>query len=69
MKIIEQIKYGKIRIFIWDNEFEQTCGEIKFNNPENEYIFRPDKIGFDSNQMRKIIKLLDEYNKLNSVKE
>ena len=62
MKIIERIRWKKLRRYVWDEELKQTCGEIVFNNPCEEYIFSPDSIGFDNKQLIKISKLINKLN-------
>lgn len=62
MKIIEQIRWNKLRMYIWDEELKQICGEIIFNNPQNEYIFNPNSIGFDDKQLINISKLVKRLN-------
>jgi len=62
MKIVEQIKWRKLIIEVWDEEFKQTCGKVEFNYPKNDYIFTPDNISFDSKQLMKISKLIKKFN-------
>ncbi len=62
MKIIEQIKWGKLRKYIWDKELDQTSGEVTYNNPTEGYIFSPDDCSFDDKQLNKIAKLLKKLN-------
>jgi len=65
MKIIEQIRWMKLRKYVWDEELKQTCGEIKLNCADDEdtsFCFAPDKIYFDSEQLKKIIKILEREN-------
>lgn len=65
MRIIEQIKWGKLITAVWDNELEQTCGKIIPNYPTNNYIFKPDSISFDDKQLIKIAKLVKKFNDVN----
>ena len=64
MIIIEQIKFWKLRKYIWDEELEQTCGKIAMNTRDDkpEFCFNPDKVLFDARQLKKIIKLLEKAN-------
>ena len=62
MKIVEQIKWWKLRKFVWDTELEQICGEIIYNNPTEEFVFNPDKCAFDSKQLERLSKLVKQTN-------
>ena len=58
----------KLRKYVWDEEFNQTCGEIKLNygdDGEEHLCFAPNNIYFDSEQLKEIVKILEvENNKL-----
>ena len=62
MRIVEDIKWGKLKRTLWDDELEQTSGEFLYNEIESEYVFHPDRCAFDNNQLIKIAKLIKKLN-------
>lgn len=68
MEVIKYIKWGKLKMKVWDKDLEQTCGKIILNYPQEEYVFSPDSIAFDNKQLIKISKLLDKLNSKNKPK-